>query len=71
MSTDNKKTFTHEPTEGMWNCKIIGKVVKVKDKKDKPLVKAYHASTATTLQAKGYLKIIDEIEEYVPKTMED
>lgn len=70
MSSDAKKNFKHNPDKGMWNCQIIGKTIKDKDGEEEDLIKVYHASTANTLQTKGYLKILSKVKKYIPKTME-
>jgi hypothetical protein len=56
---------TKKKTTGMFECEFIKELGSHK-KEDKEI---YHASTANTLEAKGFIKIVKEIKKFVPKTM--
>lgn len=59
------KSNLKAPEKGMWNVEYIKDLGG--NKKGTECI--YHSSTATTLEAKGWIKIVSEVKVHVPKTM--
>ena len=60
--SDEKKS--KKARSGMYQCEKI-KGIHAGEKV------VYHSSTADTLEAKGYIKVLKKIIKYVPKTMKE
>jgi hypothetical protein len=57
-----EKAKNKELEKGMYNCEMLKG-----DSKGEKVV--YHSSTAETLEAKGFVKVLDKVKVHVPKTM--
>lgn len=55
------------PKQGMWKVEFL----KDLGSNEKGTTQTYHASTATTLEAKGHIKILSEVKNHKPKTIKD